>query len=240
MYVLIAVDGTLSRTAYNVGGNRSHVRRFHDGFGGSHKHFFEGPDSVLGFDVDEIAERAWRALVQSLAEAGDSVATRVVLVGHSRGGHIVAALARRLHGLRVGSLRPAFRAPGTPSREPTYGVHFLGLYDAVDMTDEGGVTDVIPPNVQYYAHALRSPELASRRSWGNTGWTRICSAHHMTRFFHATHGAIGGAPAEACSDEWAIVSDRCAVPITAESNRREGLRAHEFIVGHARLAGVPV
>lgn len=188
MHVLLAVDGTLSATDYNFGTNRSYVRRFYDRFAGGRKRFFEGPGEgpggiggVLGTDVDDIEESSWTALTSMLRSSGDSDRIRISLVGHSRGGHIVCAIARRLAGLRVGDLTPAFRAPGSHSTNPPYRVHFLGLYDAVDMTWNGGDTSQIPSNVDYYAHAVRSPDIGSRDSWGNTGWTNLCSEQQMTR-----------------------------------------------------------
>lgn len=247
MYVLVAVDGTLSATEYNTGLNRSYVRQFHDRFAGAGKRFFEGPGEgpwnlggVMGTDVDNIERDAWNYLTGALRRHGDTQATRIVLVGHSRGGHIVKALARRLTRLRVGDLTPAFRAPGSRNTNPPYQVWFLGLYDAVDMSWNSGDTSSIPENVVYYAHALRSPDLGSRDSWGNTGWANLCSDRHRTRYFFATHGALGGAPAQSCSADLSLISDQCSINLSAADNQIEGRRAHDFILNHARRAGVPI
>ncbi len=270
VHILLAVDGTYSSSEYNVDGNRSYVRRFYDRFSGGPKRFFEGPGSgtmggirgLIGTDVDDIEERAWAALRGLIRSAGDRRDTRIALVGHSRGGHIVCALARRLVGLHVGSMSPSLRAPTMrdPSMRaqrdrapagPTYRVHFLGLYDAVDMTWNAGNTDQIPSNVDWYAHAMRSPELGSRSSWGNTGMATLCSQRIQTHFYRATHGAIGGAASRedgtnrslpsACGDSVSLTGgDYCNVSISQAQNAREATRANNFILGHARSAGLPV
>lgn len=260
VHILLAVDGTYSSTEYNVDGNRSYVRRFYDRFAGAQKRFFEGPGSgtmgglrgLIGTDVDDIEERAWNSLRRLIRVAGDTRDTRISLVGHSRGGHIVCAIARRLMGLHVGGMTPVMHAPGTRVRQgPPYRVHFLGLYDAVDMTWNSGNTDRIPRNVNWYVHAMRSPELGSRSSWGNTGMADLCSQQVQTRYFQATHGAIGGAASRASGDNRSLPSacgdsmefdggDYCNVSISQAQNGREAARANNFILGHARSAGLPV
>lgn len=247
MHILIAVDGTFSATDYNVGGNRSYVRRFFDRFSGAAKSFFEGPGEgpggiggVMGTDVDDILEDSWQALSRTLRREGDTTGMKVSLVGHSRGGHIVTALAQRLVRARIGDFSPGLRGPFAVNDNPHYEVQFLGLYDSVDMSWNGGNTDTIPDGVRFYAHAMRSPTLGSRSSWGNTSSAIVCSTRHRTRFFNATHGAVGGAPPAACSSDLAIVSDQCNMDITAEANAAEGRRAHDFILDHARMAGLPI
>ena len=58
MHILVAVDGTLSATHYNVGTNRSYTRQCYDRFGGRGA-FFEGPTCIIGTDVDNIERAAW-------------------------------------------------------------------------------------------------------------------------------------------------------------------------------------
>lgn len=247
MDILIAVDGTLSASDYNTGTNRSHVRQFFDRFHGAARRFYEGPGEgpggiggIVGTDVDNITERAWAGLLAELRQHGDSTATRIVLVGHSRGGHIVVDLALRLQRMHVGDLTPAFRDPLAENNNPRYQVHFLGLYDAVDMTWNGDNTDRIPSNISYYAHAMRSPDVGSRSSWGNTGWDVMSSVEHRTRYFRATHGSIGGAPPSACLSELSFISDQCNVDLTEAQNTMGGQNAHRFILEHAGRAGLRV
>ncbi len=245
MYLLVAVDGTLSAADYNTGTNTSHTRKFYDRFHGASRHFFEGPGEgpgglggVIGTDVDNITERAWDALVRDLRRLGDSTEIRIVLVGHSRGGHIVVDLAKRLQRTHVGDFTPAFRDPMAANTNPRYQVHFMGLYDAVDMTWNGDNTDTIPANIRYYAHAMRSPDVGSRSSWGNAGWDVMSTEEHRTRFFRATHGSIGGAPPSACSSDLALISDQCNIDLTEAQNRAGGENAHRFILENAGRAGV--
>lgn len=270
MYILLAVDGTYSATHYNVGTNRSFVRRFFDRFSGGYKAFFEGPASAAGFDVDNIIRGADREIRRAIRHAASESDIKICLVGHSRGGHIVTDIAMRLHRMRRSDVLPRANPPspqrsaGTrllahdplsapllhaqsaprPSRPddsgPTLRVHFMGLYDSVDMTWNGADTMTIPPNIDWYAHAIRDPSLGSRRSWGNTSNDVLCSNQHRTRFFAGTHGALGGAPPESCSDDWAVVADQCTRELSAAENAAAGQQAHDFILGHARAAQVPI
>ncbi|MDG1490437.1 MAG: hypothetical protein P8R43_01010 [Planctomycetota bacterium] len=270
MYILLAVDGTFSATHYNTGTNRSFVRRFFDRFSGGYKVFFEGPASAPGFDVDNIIRRADRAIRQAIRHGASEPELKICLVGHSRGGHIVTDIAMRLNRLRLpdvlpGAGRPsprpptgtrllvhdplsapmlhaqvAHRASNANDSTPTLRVHFMGLYDSVDMTWNGGDTMTIPPNIDWYAHAMRDPAIGSRSSWGNTSNDILCSERHRTRFFAGTHGALGGAPAEHCSAEWAVVADQCRLNLRAGDNAAAGRRAHDFILDHARAAQVPI
>lgn len=270
MYILLAVDGTYSATNYNVGTNRSFVRRFFDRFSGGYKAFFEGPASAAGFDVDNIIRGADREIRRAIRHGASEPDLKICLVGHSRGGHIVTDIAMRLNRLRLSDIVPSVtrpsQQPATRTRliahdplsapllhaqmaqslssanesEPTLRVHFMGLYDSVDMTWNGADTMTIPPNIDWYAHAMRDPALGSRSSWGNTSNDILCSVRHRTRFFAGTHGALGGAPPEHCSDEWAVIADQCTRQLSARENETAGRRAHDFILDHARAAQVPI
>ena len=78
---------------------------------------------------------------------------KINLVGHSRGGYIVMEIARELSSLGI-SLKD-----GTTVKPR---VHFLGLYDAVDMVPGYGEDETIPSNVDYAAHAMGLKSVGSR------------------------------------------------------------------------------
>ncbi|OQP44678.1 hypothetical protein A4H97_09965 [Niastella yeongjuensis] len=95
---------------------------------------------------------------------------RVVLIGHSRGGLAVTALARML--------------------SPLVRVYFMGLYDSVDR--EGCLDGMNVENVKFVAHARRHPDVKSRTYFGNTSLKYIGVDHAEERFFYTSHGGIGG------------------------------------------------
>lgn len=95
---------------------------------------------------------------------------RVVLIGHSRGGLAVTALARML--------------------SPLVRVYFMGLYDSVDR--QGCLDGMNVENVKYVAHARRNPEVKSRTYFGNTSLKYIGVDHAEEQFFYTSHGGIGG------------------------------------------------
>ncbi|MCB9267550.1 MAG: DUF2235 domain-containing protein [Lewinellaceae bacterium] len=95
---------------------------------------------------------------------------RICLIGHSRGAYACIAIAYKL----------------------PLPVYFMGLYDAVDRHFTSGDIDPnIIRNVDYVAHALRSPKVESRTSFGNTG--KFTEGKKMEMEFFTTHGGIGGA-----------------------------------------------
>lgn len=95
---------------------------------------------------------------------------RVILIGHSRGGLAVTALARML--------------------SPLVRVFFMGLYDSVDR--QGCLDGMTVENVKYVAHARRHPEVRSRTYFSNTSLKYIGVDHAEERFFYTSHGGIGG------------------------------------------------
>lgn len=279
-YIVVAIDGTSSREFGYSGGNddknqvcvfnESYTREFHRRVTvpDTQKYFNHGPDSqITGGDSKEIEQAAWDWLRRRLEYLPNA---RVVLVGHSRGGHIVINLAIRLSKVRQGAFVPQLRAaPGVGGGRtmfleplpPMQPVHFLGLYDAVDMTYALGDTSEVPANVVWFYHALRGTRVGSRKAWGNTGTktARKDDSHYFQKEFDATHGAVGGAIPEPCAGSMganrvlgflaggllgkAIVenaSGSCDVSLTAEENAKYGKLAHEFIIGGARNAGIPL
>ena len=251
-FILVAIDGTSSATGYNTVYqtesacviNKSFVKRFHDNAAIGEKYFAEGPaNQVFGSDSGGILDGAWSFLRKGLGRRPEA---KVVLVGHSRGGHMVTALAIRLAQFKVGDFQTKMTSPGWKNPNPTQLVHFLGLYDAVDRTRKyGGDTSVVPSNVVHFAHAKRSPELGSRSSFGNTA-TRVNTSNvHLKNYaakpFRATHGAIGGSVPHGCSTKTGfLVNDYCNVAISQEDNMRVAEEANQFVLGAARRAEVPV
>jgi len=97
----------------------------------------------------------------------DKTKIRVIIAGHSRGGHIAIKLASMLD----------------------LPVYLLALYDAVDMNYQFNSTTIV--NVVYTFHALRSRYIHSRDSFGNTG--RNSTAVYLEKEFSTSHGGVGGA-----------------------------------------------
>ena len=278
-FLLVAVDGTLSRGFAYSGGDseerqmcvfhESYTRQFHAKarIASNNKYFDHGPDSaVTGWDSAEIEKNAWRWLAKGLERSPHA---KVILVGHSRGGHIVTNLALRLSKVRLGSFVPVLRAPGPLSREetlkvlarPIQRVLFLGLYDAVDMTTSLGDTSTVPENVDWCYHAIRSKKIGSRRDWGNTAlnFARKDDKRHLTKEFGGTHGSMGGAIPEACAGNLntyllagqivggffgrklvANALGSCEIAVTEEENASAGREANEWMLAGARKAGVPI
>lgn len=95
---------------------------------------------------------------------------RIVLIGHSRGGLVTTALARML--------------------SPVVKVYFMGLYDSVDR--EGCLDGMDVVNVKIVAHARRHPDVKSRTYFKNTSLNYTDVEQKEERFFHTSHGGIGG------------------------------------------------
>jgi hypothetical protein len=251
-FILLAIDGTSSATGYNTiyqtasGSrlNKSFVKQFHDNASISDKFFSEGPaNQITGSDSGGILESAWSFLTRSLRNKPDA---KVVLVGHSRGGHMATSLAIKLAKYKTGDFVVRMTEAGWTNPNSTQLVHFLGLYDAVDRTiSHGGDTKVVPENVVNFAHAIRSQTLGSRTSFGNTATHVNSSNVHLNNYqaqqFEATHGAIGGSVPHGCSTEVGfLVNDYCNREISEADNMREAEKANQFVLAAARQAGVPV
>ncbi|THU38478.1 hypothetical protein FAM09_17580 [Niastella caeni] len=95
---------------------------------------------------------------------------RVVLIGHSRGGLATTVIARML--------------------SPLVRVYFMGLYDSVDR--QNCIDGMNVENVRYVAHARRHPDVKSRTYFKNTSLKYIDVEQKEERFFHTSHGGIGG------------------------------------------------
>jgi|GEM_PF-2773609 len=173
--MLICVDGTgpWSDAEYAIEFRYSFVRELYRTSILSGRHYWRGP-SMLGLEVTRIVNGVMD-VVRSGVTAGD---LEVHLTGYSRGGHTVIEIAQEI-------------AEASWARSVT--VPTMTLFDAVDR-DILNETDEIPGNVGYVFHALRSPEIGSRSSFGNTGRTYARGVNYSERVFRGTHAALGGTP----------------------------------------------
>jgi RHS repeat-associated protein len=178
--LLIAVDGTDSSIWIDGQHRNSFIKNFANSYrqGGGTAHYYPGPHT-LGGNSEKTMLAVYDAVSQAL-QANEH--EEIDMVGHSRGGAIVIWAAWTL--LHDPPMSPCGRKLGA-------NIHFMGLYDAVNMYLWVS-TDRIPPNVGYVAHARRDPADGSRSSWGNTGTSG--GQHYTEKFFWCTHSGMGGDP----------------------------------------------
>lgn len=101
---------------------------------------------------------------------------KYLLTGYSRGAAAVVAVAQHLERRRL-------RVSG------------MVLFDCVDRA-VGVDASRVPTNVERLVHVMRSPSAGSRESFGRSGLAVTTSrTNYEYRFFHGTHGAMGGVPA---------------------------------------------
>ena len=232
IYLVLAIDGTASieyshdKVNQQCTTHLDHTQRFYSAVNvpASQKMYLHGPASgwlnlnaATGWDSGEIFFQGWKWLKERLRVFPKAF---VVLVGHSRGGHIVTEIAIRLSKYNQGefaqsrhrfgptpltSLLPAlnsgnndlFGPAESPKGQP---VQFLGLFDTVDMTLRLGSSLEIPTNVEWFYHAKRNKDLGNRSGWGNTAVNFPKeNKQYAWGEFGGTHGALGGAFPEGCS-----------------------------------------
>jgi len=128
----------------------------------------ERAEANQGYGVARLPVTVTQPMLQSQPLTTDDV--RIILIGHSRGGLVTTALARML--------------------SPVVPVYFMGLYDSVDR--EGCLDGMNVVNVKYVAHARRHPDVKSRTYFGNTSLNYAGVLKYNERFFHTSHGGIGG------------------------------------------------
>jgi hypothetical protein len=229
--------------------NRSYTMRLHGRIDipSADKFYHRGPDAnATGSEAMQIAEGAWRWLTNGLARDPKA---KVILIGHSRGGRLVTELAVRLSRCAPGSFVTKIGEAQPEEKEPQWSggmrltyqkVHFLGLYDAVDVGLGLGDNTVVPQNVVWLYHARRDPLIGSHSAWGNSATLTEKSdpEHYHDRTFLGTHGALGGTAPGGFVGPGAWNSG--AIDMTAEDNLAAGDAAHEFIVRGAWKAGIPV
>lgn len=187
---------------------------------------------------------------------------RFIMVGHSRGGHIIIHLAGMLK----------------------YRTHFMGLYDAVERTDTTGWDDSrVIYNVDHIYHAIRDMSVGSRSSrkfkmgvnaflfgalgldmaeygiaklmdFKNTGIRSGDGGEYVAKTFKTSHGGIGGdvltfTPVSVPVIEPLLADDSCAVSMFNQSETQvqkmelclsESLSADRFIREGARKYGVRI
>ena len=187
---------------------------------------------------------------------------RFIMVGHSRGGHIVINLAAMLK----------------------YRTHFLGLYDAVDRTSMTNIhqkTTIY--NVDHIYHALRDVSVGSRTSkklnltvntflfgsvafevagyavskvldFDNTGIESGDGGEYVGKTFKTSHGGIGGDVLTHTSVSVPVIEplladDSCAVSMFNQSEAQvkklelclsDSVAADRFIKEGARKNGVSI
>ena len=273
-YLVVAIDGTMSESESYTGVyndeqrlmcvvNESNTIRFKNAvqIPAGNKYFHHGPDhwqGSTGWDSEQIEKGAWNWLKLQLRHKPYA---KVILVGHSRGGHIVANIAIRLSKMSVEDFVVKMYATGTVLPQlPQQKVHFLGLYDAVDMTTALGDTSKVPSNVVWFYHAMRSKALGSREAWGNTAtdFESYDEKRYQVKEYKGTHGSMGGAVPSGCETTWGrdltifgatgiigytastYVLESCSEELTAEENKAAGDAAHKDMMAWAKKAGVPV
>ncbi|NOT48689.1 MAG: hypothetical protein HOP17_13185 [Acidobacteria bacterium] len=112
-----------------------------------------------------------------MARRAAGIGGPILLTGYSRGAAGVVAIAARLQ-----------------RESPAINVGAMMLFDCVDR--QGDIdAEVIPNNVAYVQHVIRSPLSGSRESFSNDG----LRYRHPTIFptaysFMCTHGGMGGCP----------------------------------------------
>jgi hypothetical protein len=121
-----------------------------------------------GYHVSRVPVTVTQPMLKNQPLTTDDV--RIVLIGHSRGGLVTTAIARML--------------------SPVVKVYFMGLYDSVDR--EGCLDGMDVVNVKIVAHARRHPDVKSRTYFKNTSLNYTDVEQKEERFFHTSHGGIGG------------------------------------------------
>jgi hypothetical protein len=206
--IVICVDGTNSHTYKN-----SSVRNFFHNVKvpPENKIFHEGPrkmGGVTGSDWLTIRDEVIRELNKISQRYGEESFIngyqcttprrcnfRFIMVGHSRGGHIIIHLAAMLK----------------------YRTYFMGLYDAVERTDTMSWDNFsqVVYNVDHVYHARRNPLIGSRNGqldernsfykgplwrlaeaklmdFKNTGLSTGDGGAYVEKLFMTSHGGIGG------------------------------------------------
>ncbi|MCY0095184.1 hypothetical protein [Hoeflea ulvae] len=178
MYVIAGIDGTgaYNDAEYSRHFRNSYVKQFSSNVGPpSFGHYQRGP-SMEGASTKPRGEEAARQLVQALAPMQRKGAkVGVFLTGFSRGGAAAIWAARVLADSKIT-------------------VDAMFLFDAVDRA-VGLDVDAVSPNVRSVYHARRSTSAESREFFGNCGvrYHKGSTVYH-SKWFHCTHGAVGGTP----------------------------------------------
>ena len=197
-HILLAIDGTDSKKWRDPKGFNSHVNRFYLDFTGTEnvtKKFLDGPN-LPGTDMASIIDEgmSWvlRAIQERIKEGESIHHIKINLVGHSRGGLAVIAVANGLNKIAIYEAMNGYQnihnglLKGLPLSLPVY---FMGLYDAVKRAPQIGA-DTALSNVKKIAHARRlNPPLfrTSRPAFSGMDTTG-------SLYFDTSHGGVGGDP----------------------------------------------
>ncbi|MGD9563922.1 MAG: thioesterase domain-containing protein [Pyrinomonadaceae bacterium] len=178
MAIVVGIDGTGSAFVPGSGRDRDYDVAFANSFvskickgGGPNKTYFRGPVALGGGLVEAIAGGVRFVQARRAARVTDPV----VLTGYSRGAAGAIAIAAQLQRLGIG-------------------VRALLLFDCVDR-HLAVDAEVIPNNVGFVHHVIRSSRSGSRESFGNDGMSyRAPTVFPAAYSFMCTHGGMGGCP----------------------------------------------
>ena len=135
------------------------------------KRYFRGPVALGGGLLDAISGGAEFIIGRRKAGVSDPI----VLTGYSRGAAGVVAMAKVLQRKNID-------------------VRAMLLFDCVDrhlLID----AEVIPNNVEYVFHVVRSPNSGSRETFSNDGLRYRPPTNYPAAYaFMCTHGGMGGKP----------------------------------------------
>lgn len=133
--------------------------------------------AMRGWEMWRKVSTNLRAVKATQSRTG-SKEPRIFLAGYSRGGAAIIHTCQLLQ------------------ERDNVKVHCLMLFDAVDRTNTlTDVQTVIPSNVRYCFHAVRSRLSQSREVFGNCGVGpsgHASSVDYKEQYFRCTHGAMGG------------------------------------------------
>lgn len=168
-YLLVAIDGTNSIDWIREDVENSFVARFYRDFNmeNSIKYYSNGPNT-RGSDCIDIFNKAMNWIKSEITKD-----TKLILIGHSRGGYINIALSQKLSEFNIR-------------------VNLMALYDAVDRDISIlGVTPYRIINCDMVYHAIRDPDVNSRWAFGNCGLYALLNKIEIKKFY-TTHGGMGG------------------------------------------------
>jgi hypothetical protein len=178
MSILVGIDGSGSDiwpgesrdASYEATFANSFVSRICNEQRTVNKKYLKGPVRLGG--LLEEAIREGHIFIHTSRQAG--VNEPILLTGYSRGATGVVNIAKILERQNID-------------------VRAMLLFDCVDM-HAGIDAEVIPKNVGYVLHVLRSPESGSRRSFGNAARQYNPPTRYEEAIFTCTHGGMGGVP----------------------------------------------
>jgi hypothetical protein len=171
--ILLGIDGTgpLANSEYRAVMRSSFVSYIVRSSPASCKRFMRGP-AWDGLDMSILIAEGYAFVHLNRITHPQAP---VFLIGYSRGGAGVVAVATRL-------ARDNVKVTG------------MVLFDAVDRA-LGATADEIPTNVERVVYARRDTNAFTRRSFGNCATRWHAPTRCDMKVFRGTHGALGGVPA---------------------------------------------